>query len=216
MIEIIPAIMPRSFQELREAAESVNGLVGTAQIDIMDGDFTPATTWPYTEGDETPDRQLPYKDSHKLEIDLMVANPEEVVDAWVDAGASAIILHLESLEDPSTVIANLKLQDIKVGLSINPSTKSSILEEWIESVDFVQFMGNDKIGYHGVKLDENVYDKIKELRKLHPKLEISVDIGVNFETAPKLVKAGATKLVSGSAIYDSPNVEEAILKLAKS
>ena len=49
MIEIIPAIMPRSFQELREAAESVNGLVGTAQIDIMDGIFVPEKSWPYSE-----------------------------------------------------------------------------------------------------------------------------------------------------------------------
>jgi len=77
-------------------------------------------------------------------------------------------------------------------------------------------MGNDKVGFHGVELDENVYDKIKELRKKYPKLEIAIDIGVNFETAPKLVKAGATKLISGSGIFKNKNIPEAIKKLENS
>jgi len=216
MIKVVPAIIPKSFDELEDKIDVVSDFVDRIQLDISNGEFADNITWPYTEGDEFPNHDLPYKDSIDLSLDLYVTNPEEVIPAWIEAGVKTIILHLETIDDPSVLIADLKLQNIEVGISINPSTKSSILDEWIPEVDFVQLMGNDKLGFHGVKFDEKVYDKIKELHKKYPKLEIAVDIGVTFETAPKLVKAGATKLVSGSAIYESKNVEEAITKLESS
>jgi ribulose-phosphate 3-epimerase len=216
MIKVVPAILPKSFDDLEDKIDVVSDFVDGIQIDISDGEFANSTTWPYTEGEDSPNHALPYKDSLNLELDMFVNNPEEIAQSWVDAGVKTFIIHLETIEEPSALIADLKLQDLNVGLSINPSTKSSVLDEWIETIDFVQLMGNDKVGYHGVELDENVYDKIKELRKKYPELPIAVDIGVDFETAPKLVKAGATKLISGSAIYESKNVEEAINKLENS
>jgi len=216
MTKVVPAIIPKSFDELEDKLDIVADFVDSVQIDISDGEFAGSTTWPYTEGEDAPTHTLPHKDSLNLEIDLFVNNPEEVVQYWVDAGVKKIILHLETIDDPEMIISDLKIQDIEVGLSINPSTKNSILDKWIDQINFVQLMGNDKVGFHGVKLDPNVYDKIKELRKKYPKLEIAIDIGVDFETAPKLVKAGVTKLISGSTIYKSENIEEAIEKLKKS
>ena len=216
MVKVVPAIIPKSFDELEDKIDVVSDFVDTVQIDISNGEFAESITWPYTEGEEFPSHDFSYAESLNLEIDLFVSNPEEVTEAWIEAGAKTIILHLETIDEPAELITDLKSKDIKVGLSINPSTKSSLLDKWIEAVDFVQLMGNDKVGYSEVELDESVYGKIKNLHKKYPKLEIAVDIGVTFETAPKLVKAGATKLVSGSTIYKSLNVEEAITKLEAS
>jgi len=213
MLKVIPAIIPKDFDDLKDKIDLVIDFVDTVQVDISDGEFAKSITWPYTEGEDVPNHAFPYKDSLNIEIDLFVINPEEIVDAWVGAGAKAIVLHLETVEDPTVLIADLRIQDIKVGLSINPSTKNHVLYKWISEVDFVQFMGNDNVGYSGVELDPNVYDKIKELRKNFAELEIAVDIGVNFETAPKLVRVGANKLISGSTIFESKNIKEAIKKL---
>jgi ribulose-phosphate 3-epimerase len=215
-IKVVPAIIPKSFDDLEDKIDVVSDFVERVQIDISDGEFGENVTWPYTEGDELPNHDLPQRDSIDIELDLYSTNPEEIVDAWVDAGVKSVILHLETIDDPSVIIADLKLRDIEVGLSISPSTKNSALDKWISEIDFVQLMGNDKVMFQGVELDPNVYDKIKELRKKYPKLPIAVDIGVTFETAPKLMKVGATKLVSGSAIFGSKNVEEAITKLESS
>ena len=77
-------------------------------------------------------------------------------------------------------------------------------------------MGNDRIGFGGVPLDEElVLPKISELRKRHPELTISVDIGVNAETAPRLIAAGATRLVAGSAIFGKANPAQAIKELER-
>ncbi|HJN62951.1 MAG TPA: hypothetical protein QGH03_01835 [Candidatus Paceibacterota bacterium] len=215
-IKVVPAIIPKSFDELNDKIDIVSDFVDTIQIDISDGEFAENITWPYTEGDELPNHELPQSDTLKLELDLYANNPDEVIDAWIEAGVKTVILHLETIDNPSVLIADLKLRDIEIGISINPSTRSSILDQWIPEINFVQLMGNDKVGFHGVELDENVYDKIKELRKKYPKLEIAIDIGVNFETAPKLVKAGATKLISGSGIFKNKNIPEAIKKLENS
>ena len=215
-IKVVPAIIPKSFDELNDKIDIVSDFVDTIQIDISDGEFAENITWPYTEGDELPNHELPQSDTLKLELDLYANNPDEVIDAWIEAGVKTVILYLETIDNPSVLIADLKLRDIEIGISINPSTRSSILDQWIPEINFVQLMGNDKVGFHGVELDENVYDKIKELRKKYPKLEIAIDIGVNFETAPKLVKAGATKLISGSGIFKNKNIPEAIKKLENS
>jgi ribulose-phosphate 3-epimerase len=216
MIKVVPAIIPKSFSDLEDQIDIVSDFVDRVQIDISDGGFGKNVTWPYTEGDDLPNHDLPYQDSINIELDLYSTNPEEIVDAWVDAGVKTVIFHLETIDDPSMLIADLKIRDIEVGLSISPSTKNSVLDEWIPEIDFVQLMGNDKVMFQGVELDPNVYDKIKELHKKYPELEIAIDIGVNFKTAPKLIKAGVTKLVSGSAIYESKNVQEAIKKLENS
>ena len=79
--------------------------------------------------------------------------------------------------------------------------------------DFVQFMGIKKIGYQGQEFDTEVLDKISDLRKNFPDTIISVDGGVNFENAQDIVEAGVNRLVSGSAIYESDNIREAITEL---
>ncbi|HVS79603.1 MAG TPA: hypothetical protein VHF05_01360 [Candidatus Paceibacterota bacterium] len=217
MIDVVPAIIPESFSDIETAVARVAGLVDRVQIDITDGKFAPLRTWPYK---RTPDRDfdallhedegLPYWEKVNYELDMMVMEPEEKLEDWIHAGISSAVIHLESTERIEEAIEKARSFDIEVGLAVNPSTPNEALDQWMEKIDFVQFMGSDKIGFHGVELDEKVLGKISSLRKKYPESIIGIDIGVNEATAPLLVDAGANRLVSGSALFDSTDIKSAI------
>lgn len=218
MIEVIPAIIPEDFQLMRSEMEQVKGLVSVVQIDIIDGDFAPEPTWPYAGSREAEifadiiaqKRGFPLWEELQFEIDLMARNPENLIDDWVAAGASAIIIHVDSTDKHEDIFDKLAEKGVGIGLAVKPKNSNEILDRFIEEIDFLQVMGNDRIGYHGVELDPLVYQKIKDIRSTYPDLSIGVDIGVDLQTAPELVAAGATRLVSGSAIFNSDDIAEAI------
>lgn len=221
MIEVIPAIIPKTYQLLRDEMSQVAELVERVQVDVMDGRFAPEKTWPYKKGREVQrfdeiiaqERGFPHWKDVQFEIDLMVQKPEHVIDDWIKTGASAIIIHADSTEKFSYIADKLRERGVEVGLAIFPSNQNSVVEKHGKEIDFLQVMGNDKIGYHGVELDTLVYQKVEDLRDRFPDLPIGVDIGVNLQTAPKLVDAGATRLASGSTIYESDDLEAVITKL---
>lgn len=213
MIEVIPAIIPENFGDIEDAVMRVTGLVSCVQIDISDGKFSPSATWPYKYAHDadfeallSEEDGLPEWEQIDYEIDLMAREPEKKLDELVRLGVSSVILHIESTDKLAEAVEKARYFDMKIGLALNPSTPNDMLDEWVEKIDFVQFMGNDRIGYHGVSLDRNVLQKISAFRKKHPRSIIGIDIGVDEETAPDLVSAGVTRLVSGSAIFDSTDV----------
>lgn len=218
MIEVVPAILPASFEELSAKAALVRGLVWRVQLDVADGSYAPSKTWPYAHAGHfesllEESEGLPFWDEIDYEVDLLIKEPEKEIDKWIQAGVAAAVVHIESTEHVQDIIKKLHEVNAEVGLGIKPSTPNEELFKYIVDADFVQCMGNDDIGYHGVSLDENVYEKIREIRARYPDIPIAVDIGVNEETAPLLVDAGATKLVSGSAIFGSDNIKETIQHL---
>jgi len=221
MTEVIPAIIPDTFQILRDEMSQMKQLVSLVQIDVIDGKFAPEATWPYSNNKEArifteiiaQKRGFPFWDKLQFEADLMVQNPEDVIDDWIMAGASAVIIHASSTEKHEEIFNTLSEQGTGIGLALKPSDSNEIIDQFIEQIDFVQIMGSDEIGYHGVELDPLVYDKIADIRKAYPELSIAVDIGVTVTTAPKLVQAGVTRLVSGSAIFESEDMAEAINRL---
>lgn len=221
MIEIIPAIIPKSFIELKSEMSRVCGVVANVQIDIMDGSYAVGRTWPYQSNKPDADFQniitekegFPFWEDLGFEVDMMTKNPENKLNDWIMAGVEALIIHIETTKEIGKIIEKCRGANVKIGLALKPSTPIDLLEQWISKIDFVQFMGNDSIGRHGVELDPVVFEKIKDLRKENPIIPIAVDIGVNFETAPLLIEAGATKLVSGSTIFESLDVQEAISEL---
>ena len=105
MADIIPAIIPESFEDLHDKMAEVKGLVSVVQIDVCDGRFVPSKCWPYI-GDEegdfarimTEDEGFPFWEMLDFEADLMIAKPEETAESWIHAGAKRIILHIESSE----------------------------------------------------------------------------------------------------------------------
>src|SRR3989338_701866 len=124
MIEIIPAIIPKNFKDLERNLGAVAGLVPLAQIDIMDGKFTPEASWPYLNSQEDPDfvsikleeKEFPALEEIDFEVDLMVKNPENIWFDWIIAGAKRIIFHYESTEKLKE-LQPLCIQD----LAYNPS-----------------------------------------------------------------------------------------------
>lgn len=215
MIEVVPSIIPESLEELESELSLIKNKVSYVQIDISNGTFAPSKTWPFQNGSDfrqllSTEEGLPFWKDFQFEIDMLVNSPENFIDDWIKVGASRLIIHLETTEKIEEISEKIKKADMELGLSINPNTPNEILYKNLKLADFVQFMGNDKIGFHGVEFDEKVFKKISDLRQRNPELIISIDIGVNKETAPKLVEMGVNKLVSGTTIFEAEDVSEQI------
>ncbi len=220
MAQILPAIIPSSFDDLNSKIDLVSSYVNSIQVDIIDGNFAPSKSWPFIEGNIVDyvsllsgGHVIHALDDIVFELDMMVVNPENYINGFVDLGIDTFIIHLGSTVKMEHVINQVRENQRGLGLAIKPSTPIEDIASYINRVDFVQIMGNDKIGYHRIELDENVFQKVRDLRNRYKNIIISIDIGVNFSTASKLIEAGVDKLVSGSAIYESENIEEAIQKL---
>lgn len=210
LIEIIPAIMPKTIEDIYEKV----GLVTEAlsfQLDIMDGKFVPEKTFPFF-GEKIVSINIGV-----FELDLMVKNASDRIPEWVHMGASRLIFHIEADED---ILDNfLEFQDvlkgIERGIAINLDTPLEKLDQMLPYFDFVQFMGIARIGYQGEQFDRRVIDRIKEFKKAYPYSIVSVDGGVNKESAQLLKEAGVDRLVIGSAIFNSGSPEENLQSFEK-
>lgn len=219
MTEVIASVLPfKTYEELKNKIGLLRGIVSTIQIDLCDGVFTQSQTWPFTtDGFQDYDFQkimneeqgLPSWEEFDFELDLMVADAVKNFDIYMKLGAKRIIFHLEameSLEDFKNFLEGIDLyirDNIEIGIAFKPSLPLENVFPLISFVDFVQCMGNDQIGFGGVSLDEKVYGRIKLIREKYSDLPIEIDIGVNEQTAPLLVEAGATKLITGSVLFNS-------------
>jgi ribulose-phosphate 3-epimerase len=206
---IVPAIIPESRTHLESRLRDVRDVVTRVQVDVLDGTYAPSTSWPYnsTHGEafETLRRQdegLPFWQELTFEIDLMVREPEKHIEAWALAGASSIIIHLDSTEKLVEAIRRCGEHRLEVALAVCPATDIDMLEPFIDIALFVQVMGSDKIGYHGVALDDAAIERIRTIHERWPDVLIGVDIGVNEETIPTLIEAGARRFAIGSAIFN--------------
>ena len=212
MSPIVPAIIPASLDDIASTIDRVAPFTHEIQVDIVDGVFVPFTSWPYTTG--APIASLSnYTKEHMVEVDLMLMEPERVIQEYVDAGARMVVVHLESVRDLETIISLRKANDFKLGFSINNDTPFNTLTRVLEQADYVQLMGIARIGSQGQPFDERVLERISVLRKTYPTLLISIDGSVNIETVGKLAHAGANRCVSGSAILNQKNPEEAYYAL---
>src|SRR3989344_3143942 len=201
MIEIVPAILPKDYEDLKNKIAMVRGIAPMVQIDICDGVFVKSITWPFLGGnnlDEHFERILkeqegmPFWEDVDFELDLMVSDAVQNFYIYSKLGPKRMIFHVEAVGNLEEFKEWLEAVDpyvkdsINIGVAINPSTPLENLFPNIDCIDFVQCMGNDEIGYHGVSLDEVVYEKIKILREKYSDLPIAIDIGVNMNTAPLL------------------------------
>lgn len=217
MAEIIPAIMPQNYDDLDEKMSLFVGVVPMVQLDIMDGKFVPARTWPYPRDTHfdailAEEEGMPSWENIDFEADLMIKDPELWVPKWVTAGARRIIVHVEGMTDFEKIRDAVPEGMIELGLAINTTTPLSAIEPYLDRVDFVQCMGIARIGFQGEPFDERVLDHVRAIRALRPDMPISIDGSVNFDTASALVDAGATRLVSGSAILEADDFVGAIRK----
>lgn len=222
MIEIIPAILVKSFSELQEKLGRYVGISKLVQIDICDGRFVPSITWPMQPNDSYSveniigeEEGMPYWDKLDFEFDLMILNAHKKFDLFMKLGAKRIIFHLEA-EDEQGLMEFFESLDpylkdnIEIGIAINNTTDINKLNKFINHIDFIQLMGIDHIGFQGEPFSEKVLKQIEELKQKYPEIKISIDGGVNEESAPILIDAGIDALVMGSTLLRSYDVKDTI------
>ena len=215
MVQVLPAIIPKYKEQFEEEIRRVAQFAQLVQVDISDGVFTPYKTWPYNGKDPEFFDQLkkqevgwPRWEDVDVELHLMVRDPEQVVQDWINSGVKAVVAHIEATADFQKVIDICREASVSIGIAMKPNTDILRIEPFGSKVDFIQVMGSDLLGKHGVELEEEAILKIKSLREQYPESIIAIDIGVNLDTKDELISAGANKLISGGVILESANPEE--------
>lgn len=212
-IKIAPSILSADFaclaQQIREAEAAGADYI---HVDVMDGHFVPnITVGPLVV------KALRRITSLPLDVHLMVENPEQFLEEFSNAGADIITVHWEACPHLHRSLEKIKRMGKKAGVSINPATPVWVLEEIIGEVDLVLAMTVNP-GFGGQKLIPSTLTKVEKLRKLISEkglaTEVEVDGGINEETAPAAVRAGAQILVAGAAVFESPwGIREAIQRI---
>jgi len=225
---VIPAILPKTFKELEEKMSIAAPLVAWVQVDAADGEFVPNKTWPY-EGDTEnhfakiikQEEAFPSFDDVSIEVDLMVSNPAFEADKWIAAGASRLVIHVQSIAlDQFEILAkNIRDKGIALILGVEISLTLKDIHPYIVAaqengeLDGIQCMGIRREGFQHQVFDPEVLKKLEEIRDAYPDIVLSVDGGVSLENAEALHAAGATRLVCGSSIFDSTSPAITISKI---
>ena len=216
MIVIEASILSADFARLGEQAHEAEAAgVDAIQVDVMDGRFVPDITFgPGVVRTLRPLVSVP------LDVHLMTVEPERHLGAFVDAGADRLIVHQETCPHLHRVLQCIRELEVEAGVSINPGTPLSALEELLDLVDLIQIMTVNP-GWGGQPFLHSQLDKIRRLQRMLDErgldVPIGVDGGIDTTTAPLVVSAGATMMVSGSSIYnDKATVAENVAALRAS
>ncbi len=231
MVEIIPSINVRTFEEVKERIKKIEPYVKWCHIDVTDGVFSSHETW------RNPKDLLDLETNLNIEVHLMVSNPDEVIDDWLvgparpvrspvpeasaDAlgrltsnGVKRVIVHTEAIKNFDLIREKCRDRGIELGVAVNPETPAEAFEPYIGKADVFLFLTVPP-GPSGNPMHENTVGKITSFRKSCPECIIEVDGGVNPHTYKKAVSAGANILVSGAFIFDSIDIRSAIDELKK-
>jgi ribulose-phosphate 3-epimerase len=210
-IKISPSILSADFSILGDEIKSLEQAgADLIHIDVMDGHFVPNITM-------GPPIIKMIRKCTKLPFDvhLMISPVEKYIKAFADAGSDIITIHPEATDNLKRAVATIKSLGKKAGVSLNPKTPISALMDVINDIDLILIMSVNP-GFAGQSFMSEVLPKLTELRKMindkKLKIDIEIDGGINFETAPLAVKAGANILVSGTTIF-SGSLKDNIQKL---
>ena len=209
MIKIAPSILSADFSCLEKEIRRVESAgADMLHIDVMDGHFVPnITIGPVVVKDIRRVTRLP------LDVHLMIEKPEDFISPFIKAGSDMLTVHIETVSRAKIreLKKELKANDVKLGVSLNPDTPVSAARSLVGIADFFLLMSVYP-GFSGQKFIPGVIPKIKKLRSMFEG-DIAVDGGVNDGNAGKLIRAGANILASGSYIFGARDPRTAIERI---
>ena len=212
MVQIAPSILAADFANLGNAIRLVESAgADVIHVDVMDGHFVPNITMgPPVVASIRKVTTLP------LDVHLMIEDPDAYVEAFADAGADWISVHVEACRHLDRTLQLIRSCGARPGVVLNPATSLSTLDETLRLVDYVLVMTVNP-GFGGQRFLPYTVEKVQRLRKViqHKGLsaKIEVDGGISLENLPDLVRSGADILVVGSQIFGAPDPAEAVRKL---
>ena len=211
-MKISPSLLSADFNNLERDVTMLNESVADyIHLDIMDGVFVPNISFGF------PVIKAVQKVANKpLDVHLMIVNPQNYISQVRDCGAEFMNVHQEACIHLHRTVQAIKNVGMKAGVTINPSTPVSSLEDIITEVDMVLIMSVNP-GFGGQSFIPNSVKKVLQLKELILKSNsnavIEVDGGVNLETGKLLADAGADILVAGNSVFSAPSPKDMILKL---
>jgi ribulose-phosphate 3-epimerase len=212
MIEIIPSILSADFARLAEEIARVErGGASMLHLDVMDGHFVPNLTIgpPVVESIRKCTR------AH-LDVHLMIENPDRYAPEFVRAGANSVSVHYEACRHLDGVLGMIRNEGAMAGVVLNPATPVAVLEDVLEVADYVLLMSVNP-GFGGQKLIPYVLEKVRKLgimrREKRLALPIEIDGGVHRENLAEVVRAGCDWIVTGSAVFHSPDPEATVREM---
>jgi ribulose-phosphate 3-epimerase len=203
MIHVAPSILSADFARLGEQVKEAElGGANRVHVDVMDGHFVPNLSMgPAIVGCLRPITRLP------LEVHLMVDDPDRFLDAFVTKGADTLIVHHEVLADPRPLVRRLHDMGKKAGVAIKPDTPVEAMKPYLAELDLALCM-TVYPGFSGQEFLPESPARIRRLRELisqlNPACDLEVDGGIDLETTPIVVEAGANVLVAATGVYGNP------------
>lgn len=212
---LAPSILAADFANLGDDIQTCTKAgIEWIHCDIMDGHFVPNISYGpmivEAAGKAAPDAFL--------DVHLMIENPDQYIESFVDAGADLISVHYEACPHLHRTIQNIQNHGCMTGVVINPATSVSLLEPILADVDLVLVMSVNP-GFGGQKFIESTYEKVRTLSMIKQERDynflIEIDGGVGLQNIQKLVQAGADVLVAGSSVFKADDVPARIKELNK-
>ncbi len=212
MVEIVPSILSADFARLADEIAGVErGGASMLHLDVMDGHFVPNLTI-------GPPVVASIRKSTRLHLDvhLMIENPERYVEAFAKAGANSVSVHWEACRHLDGVLGLIRGAGAMAGVVLNPATPVAVLEDVLEVADYVLLMSVNP-GFGGQKMIPYVLDKVRKLCAMRRDrglgLPIEIDGGVHSENLAEVVRAGCDWVVTGSAVFHSPDPEATVRQM---